>query len=55
MLILIFHGIIINLLLLYRLPYFVFCLLVVSFHVLVLTLLLIYELLSLHVNKQELN
>jgi hypothetical protein len=38
--ILIFHGIIINLLLLYRLPYFAFCLLVIfmSFCVVVLNL-----------------
>jgi hypothetical protein len=54
---LIFHGIIIDLLLLCRLPYFSFCLLVifVSLYLLVLTLKLASELLSLHVYKQEFN
>jgi hypothetical protein len=46
------------LLLLYKLPYFIFSvsfLFVDSFYVLVLTLYLVSELLSLHVNKYELN
>jgi hypothetical protein len=57
MLTLIFHGIIINLLISYRLPYFVFCSLVifVPFYILVLTLYLTSELVSSHINKQELN
>jgi hypothetical protein len=57
MITLILHGIIINLLLLYWLSYFVFCLLVifVSFYVLVLALWLASELLNLHIHKHELN